>query len=57
MLFQIDKEFGVFFVQVLFVCQFLINIRIGTELSADYQIEVLAATVFIEYVPHEIHMY
>lgn len=55
--FKLIRNLGIFFVQVLFVCQFLINISVGTELSADYQIKVLVATVFIEYVPHEKHMY
>lgn len=44
--FKVIRHLGIFFVQVLFVCQFLINISVGTELSADYQIKVLVSTVF-----------
>lgn len=48
--FKLIRNLGLFFVQVLCVCQFLINISIGTELSVDYQIEVVVSVYCIHIV-------
>lgn len=48
--FNLIRNLGISFVQVLFVCQFLINISVGTELSVDCQIKVVVSIYYIHIV-------